>query len=338
MPHSTPQGPSRLALILGLSTLYLVWGSTYLAIKLAVETLPPFLMSGFRFLVASAIMVAWITITRGLRITWSQLRYSAMVGACMLLGGNGLVSWAEQEISSGVATLVVSLSPLFLVLLDWWVLSLSGGKLGDRPALLTFVGIAVGAAGLALLVGPDLFSDSIASNNPWRMLGLVAACFFWAAGSLMTRYAREPLEPFTGAALQMFWGGVWLVATGWLVGEGNGLEVSKFSVNSLLAWGYLVVAGSLIAFTTYVWLMKHFSPALISTYSYINPIVTVFLGWLILDETINSRIFAASAVIVLGVALITISRSLGKRKAAEQAVATIDSDVIRVQAQTVEAK
>jgi drug/metabolite transporter (DMT)-like permease len=314
MPHSSSKVPSTLALIMGLSTLYLVWGSTYLAIRVAVETLPPFLMSGFRFLVAAAIMIAWITVTRGLRMTWSQLFYNALVGACMLLGGNGLVSWAEQEISSGVATLVVSLSPLFLVLLDWLVLSLSGGKLGDRPALLTFVGIAVGGAGLVLLVGPDWVSSTGAKSDGWRMLALVAACFFWSAGSLMTRYATEPLEPFTGAALQMFWGGVWLVATGWLVGEGVGLDVGKFSANSVLAWCYLVVAGSLIAFTTYVWLMKHFSPALISTYSYINPIVAVFLGWLILDETVNSRIFAASSVIVLGVALITISRSQRKRK------------------------
>ncbi len=312
LPES--KAPSTLGLIGGLLTLYLVWGSTYLAIRVAVETLPPFLMSGFRFLVASAIMVILIAVTRGFHFTWGQLRYNVLVGGCMLLGGNGLVSWAEQEISSGVATLVVSLSPLFLVLLDWAVLRLSGGKLGDRPTLLTFVGMAVGFAGLVVLVGPDLFSGASEYSNIGRMLALVAACFFWAAGSLMNRYAREPIEPFTGAALQMFWGGVWLVATGWLIGEGVGLDVHKFTTSSLLAWGYLVVAGSLIAFTTYVWLMKHYSPSVISTYSYINPVVAVFLGWSILNETINSRIFIASAVIVLGVALITISRSRKGRK------------------------
>lgn len=315
MPESTSKAPSTFGLVAGLLTLYLVWGSTYLAIRVAVETLPPFLMSGFRFLVASAIMITLIGVTRGFHFTWGQLRYNILVGGCMLLGGNGLVSWAEQEISSGVATLVVSLSPLFLVLLDWAAVGFSGGKFGNRPALLTFLGIAVGCTGLIILVGPDLFSTSAANNNLGRLLGLVAACFFWALGSLMTRYAREPIEPFTGAALQMFWGGVWLVATGWLIGEGVDLDVSKFTVNSLLAWGYLVVAGSLIAFTTYVWLMKHYSPAVISTYSYINPVVAVFLGWLILNETINSRIFLASAVIVVGVALITISRSSSSRKA-----------------------
>ncbi len=307
--------PTTLALVAGLLTLYLVWGSTYLAIRVAVETLPPFLMSGCRFLVAAGIMIGLIAATRGVRFSWSQFGYNAVVGGCMLLGGNGLVAWAEQEITSGVATLVVSLSPLFIVLLDWAVLGLSRGKLGDRPALLTFVGIAVGFAGLVMLVGPELVPGSSAQNNIGRMLALVAACFFWAAGSLMTRYAPDPIEPFTGAALQMFWGGIWLVATGWLIGEGVDLDVRKFSLNSLLAWGYLVLAGSLIAFTTYVWLMKHYAPAVISTYSYINPIVAVFLGWLILNETISSRIFAASAVIVLGVALITISRSRVKRKA-----------------------
>lgn len=314
MSHATAKAPSTFGLIGGLLTLYLVWGSTYLAIRVAVETLPPFLMSGFRFLVAAIIMIGLIGVTRGFHFSWNQLRYNIFVGGCMLLGGNGLVSWAEQEISSGVATLVVSLNPLFFVLLDWAVLGLSGGKLGDRPALLTFVGIGVGCAGLAMLVGPDLFSSSAESNDIYRILALVAACFFWATGSLMTRYARDPIEPFTGAALQMLCGGVWLVVTGWLIGEGVGLDVTKFTTNSLLAWGYLVVAGSLVAFTTYIWLMKHYPPTLISTYSYINPIVAVFLGWLILDETINSRILVASAVIVLGVALITISRSRGARR------------------------
>lgn len=313
-----PKAPSTLALVGGLLTLYLVWGSTYLAIRVAVETMPPFLMSGFRFLVASAIMIVFIATTRGFHFSYNQLLYNMMVGGCMLLGGNGLVSWAETEISSGVATLVVSLSPLFFVLLDWAVLGLSRGKIGDRPALLTFIGIAVGCVGLAMLVGPDLLGSSSANSNLWPMLGLVAACFFWAVGSLMTRYAHEPLEPFTGAALQMFWGGVWLVVTGWLIGEGVELDVRKFTLNSLLAWGYLVIAGSLIAFTTYVWLMKHYSPAVISTYAYINPIVAVFLGWLILDERINSRIFAASAVIVFGVALITISRGSNARQAPSQ--------------------
>ena len=251
MSQPPAKAPSTLGLVGGLLTLYLVWGSTYLAIRVAVETLPPFLMSGFRFLVAAAIMIGLIAVTRGFHFTWSQLRYNFFVGAFMLLGGNGLVSWSEQEISSGVATLVVSLNPLFFVLLDWAVLGLSGGKLGDRPALLTFVGIGVGCAGLVMLIGPDLFSSSAANNNIYRILALVAACFFWATGSLMTRYAREPIEPFTGAALQMLCGGLWLVLTGWLIGEGVGLDVTKFTTNSLLAWGYLVVAGSLIAFTTY---------------------------------------------------------------------------------------
>ncbi len=314
MTATPAKTPPTIALVAGLLTLYLVWGSTYLAIRVAVETLPPFAMSGFRFLVAAAIMVAVIMMTRGLRITWNQFRYNALVGACMLLGGNGLVSWSEQEVSSGVATLVVSLSPLFLVLIDWGVQVASKGRIGDRPALLTFVGIAVGAVGLVILVGPDLFTQGAQSNDPWRIAALVAACMFWAGGSLMTRYAKEPVEPFTGAALQMFWGGVWLVATGWLLGELNGLDVRRFTSKALFAWSYLVVAGSLIAFTTYVWLMKHYSPAVISTYSYINPIVAVFLGWLILDEKVDSRIFVASAVIVLGVCLITISRGRSKRK------------------------
>ncbi len=301
--------PSVFALVLGLLTLYLVWGSTYLAIRVAVETLPPFLMSGARFLVSGIILAAFIAATTGLRITWRQCRDNALVGAFLLLGGNGLVSWSEQKIPSGIATLIVSLSPLFLVLLDWLVLKFSGGKRGEAPTWLTFAGMLLGFGGLIILIGPEQSKSGVEGLDMLRVFALVCACFFWSGGSLISRYAHDPAEPFTAAAIQMLFGGLWLAIAALIAGETQSLEIAHFSRRSMLAWGYLVTVGSLLGFTTFVWLMKHYSPALVATYAYINPIVAVFLGWWLLDEAIGTRVLSASIVIIVGVGLITISRS-----------------------------
>jgi drug/metabolite transporter (DMT)-like permease len=308
MQSKSDKALSNIPLVIGLLTLYWVWGSTYLAIRVAVQTLPPFLMSGTRFLVAAAILFALIAVTRGIRMTWRQFFSNALIGAMMLLGGNGLVCWAEQEVASGVATLIVSMSPLCLVLLDWLVLHFSRGKLGEKPTGYTFLGITIGGCGLLLLIGPELFVTSQGSASWVRLAALLAACGFWSAGSLITRYSKDPLEPVTGAGAQMLWGGIWLVISSYLLGELKTFQLGSVSRYSLFAWLYLVVAGSIIAYTTYVWLMKHYSPTIVSTYGYINPVVAVVLGWWILDERLDSRIFASSAIIIVGVAVISRSR------------------------------
>ena len=301
--------PTRAALLTGFATIYLVWGSTYLGIRVAVETLPPFLMSGARFLVAGGLIAGWIALTRGFRPTRRQWIDNAIIGALLLLGGNGLVSWAEQRIPSGIATLIVSLGPLFIVLLDWAVLALGRDKTqGTRPTLATFVGVGLGITGLVVLVGPQL-GDGANHLDPWSVGALVLACLSWSAGSLYTRYARTPAEPFTGAAMQMLTGSGWLFLVSLLRGEPLHFDPALVSTRSLFAWAYLVAAGSLVGFTTFVWLMKHSTPARVSTYAYVNPIVAVFLGWLVLHESISSRIFVGAAVIIAGVALITASKN-----------------------------
>jgi drug/metabolite transporter (DMT)-like permease len=301
--------PTKAALIAGFTAIYLIWGSTYLGIRIAVETMPPFLMASARFIVAGSILTAWIAVTRGFRPTPRQWLDNTIIGGLLLLGGNGMVAWAEQKVPSGIATLIISISPLFIVLLDWLMLVIGkDATRGARPTAATFVGIALGFVGLALLVGPDL-SQGVGRLDPWRVGGLILACFSWGVGSIYTRYARNAAEPFTGAAIQQLTGSMWLFLVSLLMGEPQHFALASVSGRSFVAWTYLVVAGSLVGFTTFVWLMKHSTPARVSTYAYVNPVVAVFLGWLILHEPVSSRIFVASAIIITGVAIITVSKS-----------------------------
>jgi len=311
--------PTKAALITGFVTIYILWGSTYLGIRVAVETLPPFLMAGGRFLVAGGLIAAWIAFTRGFKTTRRQWFDNAIIGALLLLGGNGMVSWSEQKVPSGIATLIVSLGPLFIVLLDWAVHAFSRDKAqGTRPQLATFLGVGLGIAGLLVLVGPQL-GEGAGHLDPWRVGGLVLACFSWSAGSLYTRYARTPAEPFTASAMQMLTGSIWLFLASLLLGEPMHFHLADVSARSLGAWCYLVVAGSLVGFTTFVWLMKHSTPARVSTYAYVNPIVAVFLGWLVLHEPVSPRIFVAAGIIIAGVAIITTTKNKPAVAAAEPA-------------------
>lgn len=301
--------PTPAAVMSGLITIYLVWGSTYLGIRIAVETLPPFLMSGARFVAAGVLMAAYIAFTKGFKAKPHQWRDNVLIGGFLLLGGNGMVSWAEQKVPSGIATLIISVSPLFIVLLDWLVHAFTHGKRGNRPNTLTFLGIAIGFAGLILLVGPGVFQSGGMRLDGWSVAALVGACLSWGIGSIYTKYARDPAEPFTASAIQMLSGSVWLLLVSLLNGEPFHFDFGAVSSRSLLAWAYLVVIGSLVGFTTFVWLMKHSSPARVSTYAYVNPIVAVFLGWLILHEPVSSRIFLAAAIIIAGVAIITVAKN-----------------------------
>lgn len=302
--------PSPAALWVGLATIYLLWGSTYLGIKVAVETLPPFLMASARFLLAGGLLLGWIVITRGFQATRRQWIDNSLIGGLLLLGGNGMVAWAEQKIPSGIATLIISVSPLFIVLLDWLVLVIGRDPTrGTRPNLAIFVGLALGFIGLAVLVGPSLVPGAT-QFDPWRVGGLVLACFSWGLGSIYTRYARTPAEPFTASALQMLAGSLWLLLVSVLMNEPAHFHWADVSARSLWAWAYLVVAGSLVGFTTFVWLMKHSTPARVSTYAYVNPIVAVFLGWLIAHEPVSPRMFVAAGIIITGVAIITTAKSI----------------------------
>ena len=301
--------PNRASLLLlAFAAIYGIWGSTYLAIRVAVETLPPFTMAGLRFLVAGGLLYGWLAFKGRASATPRQWRDNAVIGALLLLVGNGLVVWAEQKIPSGITTLIISVSPLFMVLFDWML------PHGIRPTRSTFTGLALGFGGLVLLIGGGVPGG--AAFDLWRCGGLMIACISWSVGSLFSRHARNPADPMLAATLQMLQGGVLMVLVGLARGEAGAFHLSALTLRPVLAWAYLVTAGSLIAFPSYVYLLKHSTPARVSTYAYVNPVVAVFLGWLILGEPVTTRTFVASVIIVVAVAIITTQRGKAAAKAA----------------------
>jgi drug/metabolite transporter (DMT)-like permease len=288
------QGATRAGILAALAAVYVIWGSTYLAIRFAVETLPPFLMAAARFLVAGAMLYGLRRAQGFPRPTGAQWRAATIVGGLMLLGGNGGVVWAEQWIESGTAALIVATVPLWMVLLDW----LRPG--GAAPRLLVWAGIFVGLAGVGILFGAPENGEMYTAG--WIVL--VLASVSWAVGSLYSRTALLP-APLLATGMQMLAGGALLLLAGIVTGELQGLDPASFSTRSVLALVYLVFFGSLIGYSAYVWLLRVTTPALASTYAYVNPVVAVFLGWSLAGEALTPRIMLASAVIVGAVALIT---------------------------------
>lgn len=292
----------RARLIAAFAAVYVIWGSTYLAIRFAVETLPPLLMAGARFAVAGTILLLWSRLRSPTqsptRIDW---RTGLVSGLLLLLGGNGGVVWAEQRVPSGITALLVAVVPLWMVLLDWM------RPTGRRPPALVFAGLGLGLAGLALLVGPA----ALQGHGEIDIVGavvLVLASLSWAAGSLYTKHAPRASSGLNGAATQMIAGGGLLVVAAALAGELTRMDLAHASSRSILSFLYLVTFGSLIGFTAYVYLLAHTTAAKAATYAYVNPVVAVLLGWAFANEPVTSRTLLAAAVILAGVAIITVAR------------------------------
>lgn len=295
---SDAQAASRGSILAALAAVYIIWGSTYLAIRFAVETLPPFLMAGVRFTVAGAILYGWRRARGVPRPTAAQWKAATVVGALMLLGGNGGVVWAEQWIESGTTALIVASVPFWMVLLDWLRPS------GHRPPARVWAGILIGFGGVLLLMG----GPGTAPEYTTAFIVLLLASIAWAAGSLYSRSASLP-APLLATGMQMLTGGLLLLLAGAATGEVGGLDPGAFSMRSVLALLYLIVFGALIGYSAYVWLLRVTEPALASTYAYVNPVVAVILGWLLAGERMSLGITLAGAVIVAGVVLITTSRT-----------------------------
>lgn len=283
-----------------LLTVYVLWGSTYLGIRVAVSTMPPLLMAGARFLLAGVIMFAWAWLS-GARPARAHWIAGAIMGILLLAGGNGLVVWAEQSIPSSLTALLISLTPLWMTLIDW----LRPG--GVRPRLPVAAGLALGFAGIVLLIAPWERAGAGALNLGGIALVLIASCS-WAAGSLYGRGAKLPASPVLGTGIEMLAGGGVLLAAALLTGEAGQLHLDHISTRSGLAFAYLVIFGSIVAFTAYVWLLKHTTIARASTYAYVNPVVAVFLGWAFAGEQLTPRTWLAAAVIVAAVVVITTFR------------------------------
>ena len=293
---------SRLALIAGFAVIYIVWGSTYVAIGLGVRTLPPFLMAGTRFLLSAVILGIWAYLRGDAKPTWKQWRNAAAAGCLMFVGGNGGVSFSQQVLPSGLAALVVATVPAWLSLFDWV------GVSGRRPRTRELAGIAIGLGGVGLLAVGE-HTPGVARPD---MVGLVvAASAAWAAGSLFARGADLPRSPISVMAMEMLTGGTAVAALGLATGETHRFDPAAVNADSVWAFAYLMVAG-LVALPTYTWLLTVTSPALVGTYAFVNPVVAVLLGWAVLGEALNDEALAAAVLVVLGVVLITWPGGTGK--------------------------
>ncbi len=295
----------RSKVLAAFAAVYTIWGSTYLAIRFAIETLPPFLMAGVRFLIAGAVLYAWVRARGAPRPPREAWKHALVIGGLLLLGGNGGVVWAEQWVPSGVAALLVACVPLWMVLLEW----LRPG--GTRPTLGTLIGVVVGFGGIVLLVGPGELGGS--GVHPLGAAALVAGSLAWSVGSIYSRGVPHPEPPLLGTALEMLAGGALLVAFGLITGEGARLALDAVTFRSVLALLYLIVFGSLIGYSAYVFLLKASTPARVSTYAYVNPVVAVLLGWALAGEPLSVRVLMASAVIIGSVVVITTARPGSRR-------------------------
>src|SRR5205823_1991583 len=292
-------GPRKIQIIAAFAALYLIWGSTYLGILFAIQSIPPFLMAGARFFLAGLIMFAVARTQGPLKSTWAEWRTSIIVGACLLLGGNGGVTLSEKFIESGLASLIVATVPIYITLLGWLF------RMTSRPTPIVWAGLAGGFLGVAILLGPALrFSGGGGTHPAIGMSILLVGSFLWSAGSLYSRGAKHATSPFLASAQQMFCGGALLILVGLFVGEPKNFHPSNITTLSLGAFAYLVLIGAIVGYTAYFWLLRHCDPAKVATYAYVNPIVAVLLGALFAHETITLRTLLAAALIIGSVALI----------------------------------
>ncbi|HET6356701.1 EamA family transporter [Streptomyces sp.] len=278
-----------------LAIVYVVWGSTYLGIRVVVETMPPFLSAGARFIVAGLILaglVAWRQGASALKVTRVQLASTAVVGLLLLLGGNGMVVLAETSVPSGLAALLIAVVPAWVVVLR--------RAFGERPGLGAYLGVLLGLAGLAVLTLPGLSGDV----RLWGVLTVIVATVMWSVGSFSSSRIPMPPNPFAASAYEMVAGGIGCLLVGLGRGEQHGFALDEVSGRSWTALGYLVVFGSVVAFTAYAWLLHSAPLSLVATYAYVNPVVAVLLGALILHEPLTWPIALGGAVVVAGVFLI----------------------------------
>lgn len=299
--------PSRLAFVLAFGAIYVIWGSTYLGIRVAVQTLPPLLMAGTRFAIAGVLLFSLLKARGAPWPTARQWKEQAIVGAFLLLGGNAVVSWAEMRTPSGITSLILGAAPLIVVIFDW----LRPG--GHRPTARLMAGVCAGICGIVMLVGPGAIPEG-ARPPAVYILALLLSSVSWWLGSFYSKHLRTRTPLMLASSMQMLCGSACMLLTGFALGEGGQFHPSCVSPQSWLAFSYLVVVGSVIAFPVYVWLLEHSTPAKVSTYAYVNPVIAVFLGWALLGEPLNTRIILAAAVIVGAVAIITIAKAKALEK------------------------
>jgi drug/metabolite transporter (DMT)-like permease len=298
-PESPSHAPARTTtkVLLAFAAVYLVWGSTYLAIRIGVESFPPLILAGLRHLTVGLFLYPILRRTTGIKPTPGNWRTAVVTGALLLFVGNGGVSWAEQTVPSGIAALLVATVSLWLVIVDW----LRPG--GVRPVSRVIMGLVMGFAGMVLLVGPAHLGGA-ERVDPRGAAVLVIASLAWACGSLYSKHGGMPSSAMLGVAMQSSAGGLILLIVALFTGEFRGLHLAAISVRSWVALGYLIVFGSGIGFSAYIYILQKSTAARVATYAFVNPVVALFLGWLIADESITLRTVIAAAVILTAVILV----------------------------------
>ncbi|MGB8064626.1 MAG: EamA family transporter [Candidatus Sulfotelmatobacter sp.] len=302
-PH--PGGDS-LKVLLAFAAIYLIWGSTYLAIRYAVETIPPLVAAGIRHTIAGSILLAW-AYARGFRARREHWIAGTIVGALFFLVGHGTLHWAEQHVASGLAALLIATEPMFILVLAW-----ASGQ--QKISRISALGLAVGVVGVAILTGVEL---SAKNASLLGMLAVLLGSLSWAAGVVISPKLRLPTDALARTAVPLVCGAALLLAAAGITGEFRGLHWSAISLKSLMGLSYLIVFGSIVAFTAYTWLLQRCPPALVATHTYANPVVAVLLGWLLASESLTVRVALAS-VAILG-AIVLIRR--GERTVVQRAVA-----------------
>jgi drug/metabolite transporter (DMT)-like permease len=290
-PGGPAADPAAAKLLAAFAAIYIIWGSTYLAIRIAIESIPPFLMAGVRFTTAGLLLLAWARARGAGRVSRRQWLHGTLVGGLLLLGGNGAVVWAEQWVPSGVVAVLVATVPLWMVLVDWlW----AGSR---RPRLDAWVGLGAGLVGVWVLVGAGGLA---ALDGPVRVgaLVVVGGAISWAFGSILSRELDTPASPRLATAVQMLTGGLLLLLAGAVTGEMGALHLSEVTARSLAALGYLIVFGGIVAYGAYVWLLRVAPPAQVSTYAYVNPVVALFLGWAVAGEPVTPRTLLGAGIII----------------------------------------
>lgn len=304
---SITEPPPRWKVLLAFAAIYLIWGSSYLGVRFAIETIPPFLMAGLRFTLAGTILILW---RRQRGETWpTRANWQAAVisGSLLFLTANGAVVWATQHVPSGIVSIMGATIPLWMTLIDWLRYS------SARPGTRVFVGVALGMVGIVLLISPGQLAGG-GPIYPPAALALIVGPLGWSIGSLYSRHADLPASPMMSTGMQLFAGGLLMLILSLGTGEVAGFQPALVSLRSVLAFIYLFTIASIVAFSAYVWLLHVSTPARVSTYAFVNPVVAVFLGAALANEPLTPRTLIAAAVILAGVILIVLYRARGGKQ------------------------
>jgi drug/metabolite transporter (DMT)-like permease len=293
--HEAAGRTHRITVALSFLSIYVIWGSTYLAIRYAVETIPPLYTAGMRHLAAGTILLLWC-FAKKLRPTSAQIRASVVIGALFFLVGHGTLHWAELRVPSGLASLLIAIEPILVFLLT------SAGEKRWRMNLSLLAGVLLGLGGVALLMGRGVLASG--SWMLWSAIAILLGALSWSAGIVYSRRSHLSGSPLLLSALSLLSGSVMLLTSGTLLGEWRGFSLGGVTRRSWLALAYLIVFGSVVAFTAYNWLLEHYSPTLVATHTYVNPIVAVLLGWLMAKEAVTLNVAMASVMVIGAVVLV----------------------------------